>query len=538
MTTGRGTRGAGARPPGFTLIELLVVMVIIGIIIALVLTAAMGGIRQAEQRATEGLVVKLETGMTDRIEALLGQRADANQAHAYLAALWNSGLPPNPRFLGLNALEQNQRAQTIAQFDRMKADVPDVFVIQLGNPDYPINFGAGGYGGSTMNIAGSMAAHAAYFLPIGSGIDNNPAGSSFGANLVTVPQTTGVYGASYSVAAGIYTQLAQAAFPGVVAAGGTPPNPQNLGHDQIDNNGNGLIDELSENGTDLANAMVNLLRSHTHKTARAEMLYAVLVEGQGPLGSVFSRDEFSDSEVRDTDGDGLLEFIDAWGEPLQFYRWPVSYASDSQRGAGSYGGSFDTREQNPLDPNQQLMNPAWWSGSQFNTSGPWSAGAVTPMSGGASTFHRLFFTLTDPNANPSLSPVSGAVWDRGPTSSNGFGRRAYYSRFLILSGGPDRIPGVPVLDPTYYAKLADYTASGSANGPTVPASYSIADVQIESQAARYRVNGAIVLQGSPNRVGPGWLSINPSDPLNAAIDEAGNDDITSQNVHAAGGATR
>ena len=52
----------------------------------------------------------------------------------------------------------------------------------------------------------------------------------------------------------------------------------------------------------------------------------------GPWGSVFNRDDFTDREVQDTDGDGLPEFVDAWGQPLQFFRWPVLYHSDLQRG--------------------------------------------------------------------------------------------------------------------------------------------------------------------------------------------------------------
>ena len=37
-------------------------------------------------------------------------------------------------------------------------------------------------------------------------------------------------------------------------------------------------------------------------------------------------------EVQDTDGDGLPEFVDAWGQPLQFFRWPLLYHSELQRG--------------------------------------------------------------------------------------------------------------------------------------------------------------------------------------------------------------
>ena len=107
------------------------------------------------------------------------------------------------------------------------------------------------------------------------------------------------------------------------------------------------------------------------------MLYAILVEGVGPLGSVFSRDDFTDQEVKDTDGDGLPEFVDAWGQPLQFFRWPLLYHTDIQRGQVIDSrrlpprrrllnppyplGSVEQREQDPLDPNQQLMAPAWWS---------------------------------------------------------------------------------------------------------------------------------------------------------------------------------
>ena len=107
------------------------------------------------------------------------------------------------------------------------------------------------------------------------------------------------------------------------------------GYDGVDNDQDGLIDDYLEGvpsgGTNSGLVLGNLGR-HVHKTARSEMLYAILVEGRGPLGSVFSRDDFTDKEVQDTDGDGLPEFVDAWGQPLQFYRWPVLFHSDLQRG--------------------------------------------------------------------------------------------------------------------------------------------------------------------------------------------------------------
>lgn len=55
----------------------------------------------------------------------------------------------------------------------------------------------------------------------------------------------------------------------------------------------------------------------------SECLYEALtsnpVYGIPPVAS----DAFSTNEVRDTDGDTRLEFVDAWGNPLRFYRWPT-----------------------------------------------------------------------------------------------------------------------------------------------------------------------------------------------------------------------
>ncbi len=55
----------------------------------------------------------------------------------------------------------------------------------------------------------------------------------------------------------------------------------------------------------------------------SEYLYYILTShetyGVPPVGE----DAFTASEVKDTDGDGLFEFVDGWGKPLRFYRWPT-----------------------------------------------------------------------------------------------------------------------------------------------------------------------------------------------------------------------
>lgn len=63
--------------------------------------------------------------------------------------------------------------------------------------------------------------------------------------------------------------------------------------------------------------------SHTPQTESAELLYFVLTETEVFGVPPVDEGEFRSSEVADTDGDGLLEFVDAWGNPVRFYRWPT-----------------------------------------------------------------------------------------------------------------------------------------------------------------------------------------------------------------------
>lgn len=62
--------------------------------------------------------------------------------------------------------------------------------------------------------------------------------------------------------------------------------------------------------------------AETRKTESSELLYYALnhmeIFGIPPVAT-----EFNNSEARDTDNDGLMEFIDGWGRPLRFYRAPT-----------------------------------------------------------------------------------------------------------------------------------------------------------------------------------------------------------------------
>jgi prepilin-type N-terminal cleavage/methylation domain-containing protein len=501
------SRARRAARGGFTLVELLAVITIIGIILAFVMVAGMDAVRRAEERATQSLITKLEEGLNDRLEALLQTRPDYATAHLNMAPIYAS----NGTLAGV------QRAQIIAWYDYIKSEIPDVFFPGTDG-NYPLNFAGNAYPTQT-----TKPASAPYVLPLGLG-DGDPLLPQYGTT------GTGVYGASYPAAGGIYKNL------------GYLPT----GYDGVDNDGNGMVDDYNEGVCHAPNwktqdpaivaTISSNLSTHKHSTARAEMLYALLIEGRGPLGSVFSRDDFTDREVKDTDNDGLPEFIDAWGQPLQFFRWPLLYHSDIQRGqvmtttsatswalqgpyyipttgANANNAMLITREQDALDPNQQLMAPSWWSNT-INTGGfafTGNAGALN-ASNAVNGFEFFFHRLTEPMPTPG----GAYYWDRGSTYPF---RRAFYSKFLILSGGPDLTPGVflypdaaaPAAASAYIAnennalpfaisELGDFTTSDSLTGTSIdpvntPASFAIQqaaqdDIANQSLAATGNLGGS------------------------------------------------
>ncbi len=513
--------------PAFTLVELLVVMVIIGIIITFLLVAGGEARRRAEEDATLALITKLEAGVNDRLDALLQTRPDPNPAHYYMAGVYigNADGNGNQEPLGWPKSQYGSaaaRAQVIAWYDYVKSEMPDVFFVQNFNPtaySYPLNFAfpAAGYPGATIDQQGLGN----FILPLGNSVAGPlipPSGFTpgYGAGNYSNTVGTGIFGASYFAAASLYKNL------------GYVPT----GYDGLDNDGNGLVDEWQE-GVNAGNhsQVLSNLAAHKHNTARAETLYAILVEGVGPLGAFFNRDDFSDKEVRDTDGDGLPEFVDAWGQPIQFFRWPLLYHTDTQRGQvvdywdytqtpavsspielfnPPYRTVFEAREQDPFDPNQLLVAPAWWAAAQ-NTQYPLAftgtAGSLGG-SGGVVGFEAFFHRLTEPvshNGNYAY------YWDRGTIFPN---RRAFFSKPLILSSGFDQQLGVFLLYP-------------SSVFPSPPALNAYDLITYENYAIPFD---------------PGQLTNSLQIPVSTQVDptsqqlrEYGRDDISNQNRQASGG---
>jgi prepilin-type N-terminal cleavage/methylation domain-containing protein len=59
----------------------------------------------------------------------------------------------------------------------------------------------------------------------------------------------------------------------------------------------------------------------------AESLYLIIAHGTEDSDAIA---HFSQSDIGDTDGDGLHEFLDGWGRPINFIRWPAGFLSPRQ----------------------------------------------------------------------------------------------------------------------------------------------------------------------------------------------------------------
>jgi type II secretory pathway pseudopilin PulG len=65
----------------------------------------------------------------------------------------------------------------------------------------------------------------------------------------------------------------------------------------------------------------------------AECLFMIitLATGDGE-----ARSKFAEKDIADTDGDGALEFVDAWGHPISFLRWAPGFDSPVQINANQF----------------------------------------------------------------------------------------------------------------------------------------------------------------------------------------------------------
>lgn len=266
---------------GFTLLELLIVVAIIGLLMTLTLAVMSGITEQAEEEATKTTVLKVSRLLENRIEAF--ERAfKGSKRDQYITA--TIGL--------LHALD--------ARFDHFLQH-PDEAPPAIRLLAYKAGF--------------------RYEIPQRM-IELNVLGNSIGDHFGGSPPP-GLSGAVRKTALTdppgmpnfIYFKAARpVAVAQLIAAGTANPSETEINTQVSVNWDTHLAYEARARASQT---------DDFHSTESAELLYFMLFQS-GTFGSASANaDQFTSSEIQDTDGDGFPEIVDAWGHPLQFYRWPT-----------------------------------------------------------------------------------------------------------------------------------------------------------------------------------------------------------------------
>jgi prepilin-type N-terminal cleavage/methylation domain-containing protein len=174
--------------------------------------------------------------------------------------------------------------------------------------------------------------------------------------------------------------------------------------------------------------------NHQTVTQSAALLYWTLTDSEVFGVAPVDESEFTSSEVRDTDGDGLLEFVDGWGKPLRFYRW-TSHLFRPGDGASVPPGIDSSGN---LSPPNRLYVSVIWSGLPAI---PTVAGELDPLARDPDDpTGQLYRFVTSPGTPP------GAI----TAVQNFYGTPGTYNAFLIMSAGPDGVLGLlePSNEPT------------------------------------------------------------------------------------------
>lgn len=166
---------------------------------------------------------------------------------------------------------------------------------------------------------------------------------------------------------------------------------------------------------------------HLPQTESAEMLYYCLTNsvqfGDEPVGTA----DFGPGEVVDADNDGYPEFVDAWGNPLRFYRWPTRLIRPQNAGS-------EETEQSDIGPPgsspDTIINP------QNNSQHEYALFLINSLP-------RRAFLGVDPDdefgvivaaindTNPPFDKLDAAWFERN------FHTAETWSVPLVISAGPD-----------------------------------------------------------------------------------------------------
>ncbi len=128
----------------------------------------------------------------------------------------------------------------------------------------------------------------------------------------------------------------------------------------------------------------------------AECLYMVLQSIRDEMGDGIQF--FRESEIRDTDGDAMLEIVDTWGNPIEFVRWPAGHVSPLQ----------DVNDDGVLDKNDAEITPDIFDPLFIDVAGidgVYGTPGDDDTDGQTDEIDERFFSGSDDEKNYALFPL-------------------------------------------------------------------------------------------------------------------------------------
>jgi len=328
---------------GFTLVELIVAISIIGIMGSMVLYALLGAQNDAKVAKTRGTIQKINEILLQKWEEYRYKSINV-QLDPALTTPIGGVYPVTPR--------EAARVKMVVQRDVMRMEMPDRITDLIYPPTH--------YTIEHNSASGVVSSKLPRAVPPGYGLLYNTL-----RNQLTSLKSRGV--ASWS------------SFDLAIL----PPGPLPSG---------GPVTALTS----------NTVVQWDNAVQSSELLY-LLVSTCNYSGSS-ALEYFKPSEVGDVDADGLLEFIDAWGNPVSWIRWPAGYPGDLVRYADS----------DAMDP----VKTDW----RYRTSGgaiptDWQPRTLVPLiiSSGADGEYGVTFDFDAPIAYATMT------WPSTPTGIRGVG---------------------------------------------------------------------------------------------------------------------
>lgn len=106
----------------------------------------------------------------------------------------------------------------------------------------------------------------------------------------------------------------------------------------------------------LRNDPDKLSKLYEHQGAECLYLTVMYMTGDGEARTMFSA-----QDIGDKDGDGAPEFLDGWGNPIAWLRWPAGFVARSSLMSGDTDGDHD-----PFDPFQKNLVSAQPDVAQYS----------------------------------------------------------------------------------------------------------------------------------------------------------------------------